>query len=53
MDNSSYTEQLWETEAQALKSFLNHLKVLKMHVHFSMCESVIIATRFLLKHGIP
>ena len=50
-DYSSITEQLWENEAQALTSFLNHLKVLKIRLYFSMCESVIIATRFLLKHG--
>jgi hypothetical protein len=50
-DYPSITEQLWENEAQTLTSFLNHLKVLKIHLHFSLCESVIIAARFLLKHG--
>jgi hypothetical protein len=52
LDNSGYTEeQYWESEAQALRSFLDQLKELKIHVHFSMSETVIIATRFLLKHG--
>jgi hypothetical protein len=45
LDNSGYIEeQVWESEAQALRSFLDHLKVLKILVHFLMCESVIIAT---------
>ncbi|XP_059450889.1 putative F-box/FBD/LRR-repeat protein At4g03220 [Corylus avellana] len=51
LDYSSIIEQLWENEAQALRSFFNHLKVLKIHVQFLVCECVIIATRFLLEQG--
>jgi hypothetical protein len=51
LDNSGYTEeQFWESEAQALRSFLDHLKILKIDSIGSF-ESAIIATRFMLKHG--
>jgi hypothetical protein len=53
LDDYDYTEeQFWESEAQALRSFLDHLKVLKINAFASASrKSAIIATRFLLKHG--
>lgn len=49
LDDFGFTEeQFWESEAQALRSFLDHLRVLKI---YGVSKSAIIATRFLLKHG--
>ncbi|GAA0143253.1 hypothetical protein LIER_03980 [Lithospermum erythrorhizon] len=43
-------ERYWESQSRALKSFLHHLKVVKMH-GFSECENDISFVKFLLKHG--
>ncbi|GFS31856.1 protein with RNI-like/FBD-like domain [Actinidia rufa] len=48
--SSSGEERYWESQAQALKSFLHHLKVVKIH-GFSECENDISLVKFLLKHG--
>ncbi|KAF7140298.1 hypothetical protein RHSIM_Rhsim06G0154300 [Rhododendron simsii] len=48
--SSSGEEQYWESQTQALKSFLHHLKVVKIH-GFSECENDVSLAKFLLMHG--
>lgn len=47
---SSEEEQYWESQTQALESFLHHLKVVKIH-GFLECENEVTLAKFLLKHG--
>ncbi|XVE66290.1 hypothetical protein DITRI_Ditri08aG0068700 [Diplodiscus trichospermus] len=47
---TSEEEQFWESQTQALKSFLNHLSVVKIH-GFLECENEVSLAKFLLKHG--
>ncbi|XP_022762482.1 putative F-box/FBD/LRR-repeat protein At4g03220 [Durio zibethinus] len=47
---TSEEEQFWESQTQSLKSFLNHLSVLKIHGFFEYENEVSLA-KFLLKHG--
>ena len=47
---TSEEEQFWESQTQAIKSFLNHLSVLKIH-GFLECENEVSLAKFLLKHG--
>ncbi|KAH7859535.1 hypothetical protein Vadar_002292 [Vaccinium darrowii] len=48
--SSSGEDRYWESQMQALKSFLHHLKVVKID-GFSECENDISLAKFLLKHG--
>ncbi|XP_059661021.1 putative F-box/FBD/LRR-repeat protein At4g03220 [Cornus florida] len=48
--SSSEEERYWESQSQILKSFLHHLKVVKIH-GFLACENDISLAKFLLKHG--
>lgn len=48
--SSSGEEQYWESQTQALKSFLHHLKVVKIH-GFSECDNDVSLAKFLLMHG--
>ncbi|XP_052179009.1 putative F-box/FBD/LRR-repeat protein At4g03220 [Diospyros lotus] len=48
--SSSGEERFWESQSQALKQFLNHLKVVTIH-GFSQCENDVILAKFLLKHA--
>ncbi|KAL3509591.1 hypothetical protein ACH5RR_028992 [Cinchona calisaya] len=48
--SSSGEERYWESQSQAMNSFLHHLKVVKIH-GFSECENDISLVKFLLKHG--
>ncbi|KAK9285059.1 hypothetical protein L1049_024244 [Liquidambar formosana] len=48
--SNSEEEQYWESQTRALKSFLHHLKVVKIH-GFLECENEISLVKFLLKHG--
>ncbi|GAB4825076.1 hypothetical protein Ancab_007950 [Ancistrocladus abbreviatus] len=43
-------ERFWESQAQILKPFLQHLTVVKIH-GFSECANEISLVKFLLKHG--
>ncbi|XP_019450499.1 PREDICTED: putative F-box/FBD/LRR-repeat protein At4g03220 isoform X2 [Lupinus angustifolius] len=43
-------EQYWESQIPSLMSFLEHLKVVKIHRFFE-CESEVTLAMFLLKHG--
>lgn len=47
---SSGEERYWESQTQSLKSFLHHLKVVKIH-GFTECANDISLVKFLLKHG--
>lgn len=47
---STEEEQYWESQIQTLKSFLQHLKVVKIH-GFLECENEVTLAKFLLKHG--
>ncbi|XP_054814217.1 putative F-box/FBD/LRR-repeat protein At4g03220 isoform X1 [Prosopis cineraria] len=47
---STEEEQFWESQIQTLKSFLQHLKVVKIH-GFLECEDEVTLAKFLLKHG--
>ncbi|KAK6253024.1 hypothetical protein QUC31_014744 [Theobroma cacao] len=47
---TSEEEQFWESQTQTLKSFLNHLSVVKIH-GFLECENEVSLAKFLLKHG--
>ncbi|XVF44492.1 hypothetical protein PTKIN_Ptkin02bG0127600 [Pterospermum kingtungense] len=47
---TSEEEQFWESQTQALNSFLNHLSVVKIH-GFLECEHEVSLAKFLLKHG--
>ncbi|XVF01856.1 hypothetical protein REPUB_Repub04eG0125200 [Reevesia pubescens] len=47
---TSEEEQFWESQIQALKSFLNHLNEVKIH-GFLECENEVSLAKFLLKHG--
>ncbi|XP_075670083.1 putative F-box/FBD/LRR-repeat protein At4g03220 [Castanea sativa] len=48
--SSSEEEQFWESQTHTLKSFLHHLKVVKIH-GFLECENEVSLAKFLLKHG--
>ncbi|KAK6918924.1 F-box domain [Dillenia turbinata] len=48
--SSSMEERYWESQIQLLKSFLHHLKVVKIH-GFSECENEVSLAKFLLRHG--
>ncbi|CDP11865.1 unnamed protein product [Coffea canephora] len=48
--SSSGEERFWESQSQAMNSFLHHLKVVKIH-GFSECENDISLVKFFLKHG--
>ncbi|KAG6722409.1 hypothetical protein I3843_03G160500 [Carya illinoinensis] len=48
--SGSEEEQFWESQTQNLKSFLHHLKVVKIH-GFLECENEVSLAKFLLKHG--
>ncbi|CAL1406816.1 unnamed protein product [Linum trigynum] len=43
-------EQYWESQVQSLSSFLNHLKIVKIH-GFLEYENEVSLAKFLLKHG--
>ena len=47
---STEEEQYWESQIPSLKSFLQHLKVVKIH-GFLDCENEVTLAKFLLKHG--
>ncbi|XWS39538.1 hypothetical protein CRYUN_Cryun18bG0064200 [Craigia yunnanensis] len=47
---TSEEEQFWESQTQTLKSFLNHLSIVKIH-GFLECENEVSLAKFLLKHG--
>lgn len=47
---STEEEQYWESQIPSLNSFLQHLKVVKIH-GFLDCENEVTLTKFLLKHG--
>ncbi|KAE8677904.1 hypothetical protein F3Y22_tig00111493pilonHSYRG00180 [Hibiscus syriacus] len=47
---TSEEKQFWESQAQALKSLLNHLSVVKIH-GIRECENEVSVAKFLLKHG--
>ncbi|KAJ1382715.1 Leucine-rich repeat domain superfamily [Sesbania bispinosa] len=47
---STEDEQYWESQIPSLKSFLQHLKVVKIH-GFLDCENEVTLAKFLLKHG--
>ncbi|KAI9075282.1 hypothetical protein K1719_042687 [Acacia pycnantha] len=47
---STEEEQFWESQIQTLKSFLQHLKVVKIY-GFLECEDEVTLALFLLKHG--
>ncbi|KAL6535856.1 hypothetical protein OROHE_012700 [Orobanche hederae] len=47
---SSCEERYWESQTPYLKSFLRHLRVVKIH-GFTECASDVSLVRFLLKHG--
>ncbi|GLT28113.1 hypothetical protein SLA2020_030690 [Shorea laevis] len=46
----SLEEQFWESQTESLKSFLNHLNVVKIH-GFLECENEVSLAKYLLKHG--
>lgn len=46
----SEEEQFWESQTEKLKSFLNHLHVVKIH-GFVECENEVSLAKYLLKHG--
>ena len=48
--SSSGEERYWESQSQAINSFLHHLRVVKIQ-GFSECENDISLVKFLLKHG--
>ncbi|KAH0651006.1 hypothetical protein KY284_030918 [Solanum tuberosum] len=48
--SNSGEERFWESQSNAMNSFLQHLKVVKIH-GFSECESDVSLVKFLLKHG--
>uniref|UniRef100_A0A1S3C2V5 FBD domain-containing protein n=1 Tax=Cucumis melo TaxID=3656 RepID=A0A1S3C2V5_CUCME len=48
--SASEEEQFWETQIEPLKSFLLHLKIVKIE-GFMDCLSEVSLTQFLLKHG--
>nr|GMC70526.1 putative F-box/FBD/LRR-repeat protein At4g03220 [Ipomoea batatas]GMC72866.1 putative F-box/FBD/LRR-repeat protein At4g03220 [Ipomoea batatas]GMC72867.1 putative F-box/FBD/LRR-repeat protein At4g03220 [Ipomoea batatas] len=48
--SSTVEERFWESQSQVMKSFLQHLKIVKIH-GFSECENEISLVKFLLKHG--
>ncbi|KAI4322591.1 hypothetical protein L6164_022268 [Bauhinia variegata] len=48
--SSTEEEQYWESQTQNLKSFLQHLKVVKIH-GFQECENEVTLAKFLLKNG--
>ncbi|KAL3574522.1 hypothetical protein D5086_025135 [Populus alba] len=48
--STSAEEQYWESQLQALRPFLDHLKVVKIH-GFLECENEVSLAKFLLKHG--
>ncbi|KAJ7981363.1 F-box family protein [Quillaja saponaria] len=48
--SSTEEEQYWESQIQPLKSFLHHLKLVKIH-GFLECENEVTLAKFLLKHG--
>ncbi|XP_057953886.1 putative F-box/FBD/LRR-repeat protein At4g03220 [Malania oleifera] len=48
--SGSEEEQYWESQTHTLKSFLHHLKVVKIHGVLE-CENEISLAKFLLKHG--
>ncbi|KAL6140069.1 hypothetical protein ACLB2K_058370 [Fragaria x ananassa] len=48
--SNSEEEKYWESQAQNLKSFLHHLKIVKIH-GFLECENEVSLAKFLLKHG--
>lgn len=48
--SSSEEEQFWESQTHTLKSFLHHLKVVKIQ-GFLECENEVSLAKFLLKHG--
>lgn len=47
---STEEEQYWESQIPTLMSFLQHLKVVKIH-GFLECENEVTLAKFLLKHG--
>ncbi|KAE9616830.1 hypothetical protein Lal_00034923 [Lupinus albus] len=47
---STEEEKYWESQIPSLMSFLQHLKVVKIHRFFE-CESEVTLAKFLLKHG--
>ncbi|KAG8386962.1 hypothetical protein BUALT_Bualt03G0203200 [Buddleja alternifolia] len=47
---SSGEERYWESQTQSLKSFLHHLKIVKIH-GFTECANDVSLVKFLLKHG--
>ncbi|KAK7257500.1 hypothetical protein RIF29_31522 [Crotalaria pallida] len=47
---STEVEQYWESQIPSLMSFLQHLKVVKIH-GFLDCENEVTLAKFLLKHG--
>ncbi|KAL6956989.1 hypothetical protein U1Q18_049462, partial [Sarracenia purpurea var. burkii] len=50
LSSSGEDDQFWESQALALRSFLHHLKVVKIQ-GFSECENDINLAKFLLEHG--
>ncbi|CAN4103421.1 unnamed protein product [Withania somnifera] len=48
--SNSGEERFWESQSNAMNSFLQYLKVVKIH-GFSECESDVSLVKFLLKHG--
>lgn len=50
MSHTGELERFWESQSQALNSFLRHLRVAKIQ-GFSECEDEISLVKFLLKHG--
>lgn len=47
---TSEDEQYWQSQAQTLQPFLNHLKVVEIH-GFLECENEVTLAKFLLKNG--
>ncbi|KAK9924628.1 hypothetical protein M0R45_032987 [Rubus argutus] len=48
--SNSEEEKYWESQTLNLKSFLHHLKIVKIH-GFLECENEVSLAKFLLKHG--
>ena len=51
MQSSSEEELYWESQAQTLKSFLHHLKIVTIHGLLITSEKEVSLAKFLLKHG--